>query len=280
MTRPAIIDAHLHQWQLSSGDYTWLTDELRPINRDVAFAEVRPQLDAAGIDRVVLVQAANTLADTTAMLAVDPDRVAGVVGWVDLLDPTATAAQLEQYADKPRVVGIRHLIHDEPDPDWMAQPAVVASLRLLAAAGLSFDVVGVLPRHLQLAIALADAIPGLRLVIDHLGTPPVDVRNDEPWSSLVTELGRRPGVSIKLSGLTTLAPSGHNGSAQLAPYVWHALRAFGPTRMMFGGDWPVSTLATSYAHTWQTTTELLAELSDDERGQVLGGTAARVYRLG
>ena len=284
LTSPAgagheVIDAHLHLWQLDSGDYTWLSDDLEPINRDIEFAEIEPQLNRAGVDRVVLVQAANTITDTEAMLAVSPDRVAGVVGWVDLLDPEAVTGQLEQWADQPRLVGIRHLIHDEPDPDWLAQPQVGASLRQLAAAGLSYDVVGVLPRHLQLAIALADALPELRLVIDHLGTPPVAVEGDNPWTQLIEQLAQRPNVWIKLSGLTTLAPSGHNGAAQLAPFVDHALDRFGPSRMLYGGDWPVSTLASSYAQTWLTTQELIHRLSGAEQDAILGGTAREVYRL-
>lgn len=274
-----VIDAHLHLWQLDSGDYTWLSDDLAPINRDIDFAEVQPQLDAAGVDRVVLVQAANTPTDTQAMLAVDPARVAGVVGWVDLLDPEGVSAQVEQWSDQPRLVGIRHLIHDEADPDWLAQPEVASSLQRLAGAGLSYDVVGVLPRHLQLAIALADALPALRLVVDHLGTPPVDVKGDTPWAQLIDQLGQRPNVWIKLSGLTTLAPSGHNGAGQLAPFVDHALDCFGPTRMLFGGDWPVSSLVTSYAQTWETTQELLGHLSASEQAAVLGGSAREVYRL-
>ncbi|QNE36029.1 amidohydrolase family protein [Leifsonia shinshuensis] len=272
------VDAHLHLWDLDRVTYPWLTDALAPIDRTFAFPEVEPQLERAGVDRVVLVQAANSVEDSSAMFAVSSPRVAGVVAWVDLLDPTAAARQLDQWSAHPSFVGVRHLIHDEPDPDWLARPAVRSSLALLAARGLGFDVIGVLPRHLEHAVSLADELPSLRLVIDHLGTPPVGADSAQPWAGLLTELSRRPNVFVKLSGLTTLA--GGSGAARLRPYVDHALDAFGSARVLYGGDWPVSTLAGPYAETWATTEALLAGASDGEREDVLTRSAERAYRLG
>ncbi|MEY9852719.1 L-fuconolactonase [Leifsonia sp. EB41] len=271
------VDAHLHLWDLDRVAYPWLTDALAPINRTFAFDEVRPQLEQAGIDRVVLVQAANSVEDSAAMFAVSSPLVAGVVAWVDLLDPAAAARQLDGWAEHPTFVGVRHLIHDEPDADWLGRPEVRASLALLAARGLSFDVIGVLPRHLEHALSIADELPSLRLVVDHLGTPPVGADSAEPWAGLLAELSRRPNVSVKLSGLTTLG--GGADAAQLRPYVSHAFDAFGPARVLYGGDWPVSTLAGPYAETWATADALLAGLSADERADVLTHAAERAYRL-
>jgi L-fuconolactonase len=274
------IDAHLHLWDLEHGTYSWLSDAVAPINRTFTLAEAEPQLRAAGVDRVVLVQAASTTEDSVAMfdVAASSPLVAGVVAWVDLLHPIAVGDALDRWRDAGPLVGIRHLIHDEPDPDWLGQDTVRSSLAQLAARGFAYDVIGVLPRHLERALALADALPELRLVVDHLGSPPI---GDDPsqWAHLITELGRRPNVWIKLSGLTTLGPGGRASADDLRPFVDRALDAFGPSRMLFGGDWPVSTLAGPYADTMATTFDLLAPLSAAERADVLGGTATRVYRL-
>ncbi|MGH1549476.1 amidohydrolase family protein [Leifsonia poae] len=169
------IDAHLHLWDLEHGTYSWLSDAVAPINRTFAFAEVEPQLAAAGVDSVVLVQAAGTAEDTAAIFAVAAaqPQVAGVVGWVDLLEPDAVGDTLDRLAAEGPLVGIRHLIHDEADPDWLARDAVHRSLAVLASRGLAYDVIGVLPRHREHALALADEQPDLRLVVDHIGTPPV-----------------------------------------------------------------------------------------------------------
>lgn len=209
--------------------------------------------------------------------AVTSPSVAGVVAWADLLDPAAAARQLEEWSLRPQFVGVRHLIHDEPDPDWLGRPPVRESLRLLADRGLSFDVIGVLPRHLEHAIELADALPTLRLVIDHLGTPPVGSPDGGVCAGLLTELSRRPNLYVKLSGLTTLG--GGSDAARLRPFAEHAFATFGTARTLFGGDWPVSTLAGDYAATWRTTTELLAGLSADEREDVLTRSAEGAYGL-
>ena len=161
------VDAHLHLWNPGRVAYPWLMTAPGPIRRTFAFTEVEPQLEQAGIDRVVLVQGANSLEDSTAMfeVAAEHDRVAGVVAWVDLLDPALTIAQLDRWAVNPSFVGVRHLIHDEPDPDWLGRNEVRESLTLLADRGLTFDVISALPRHLEHALALAEELPGLRLVI-------------------------------------------------------------------------------------------------------------------
>ncbi|MDN4597235.1 amidohydrolase family protein [Leifsonia virtsii] len=274
------LDAHLHLWDLEHGTYSWLSDAVAPINRTFRFEEVEPQLRATGVDRVVLVQAAGTSEDSAAMFAVAAQQpmVAGVVAWVDLRDPSAVGDALDSWAAAGPLVGIRHLIHDEADPDWLAQPAVHRSLAVLASRGLAYDVIGVLPRHLEHAVALADELPELRLVVDHLGTPPVGSEAGE-WGRLIDELGSRPNVFVKLSGLTTLGPAGRASAGDLRPYVDRALDAFGPSRMLYGGDWPVSTLATPYAETFAVARELIAALTPAERDDILAGSAARAYRL-
>ncbi|GAA4490362.1 amidohydrolase family protein [Actinoallomurus oryzae] len=278
-----VIDAHLHFWNLETGSYPWLTPASGSIFRTFAPPEVLPQLDAAGVDRVVLVQAADTYADTDAMLAqadAHDDVIAAVVGWVPLNRPDEAAGALERYAAHPKFAGVRHLIHDESDPDWVVQDAVIEGLGLLAEAGLPFDVVAVLPRHLEHVPVLAERVPGLRMVIDHLAKPPIREKGWEPWASLLARAAECPGVYAKVSGLNTAADPETWTAEDLRPYVDHALGIFGPERLMFGGDWPVATLAGDYAKVWRETGVLLRDLPDTERAAVLGGTAARFYGIG
>lgn len=276
------IDAHLHFWNLETGHYPWLTPEAGPIFRTFTPDEVIPQLEAAGVGGAVLVQAMDSYEDTDSMLAQADtyDFVAAVVGWVPLDRPDEAARALERYAGHPKFAGVRHLIHDDPDPDWVVQDSVIEGLGLLAVAGLPFDVVAVLPRHLAHVPVLAERVPNLRLVIDHLAKPPIREGGWEPWASLLARAAEHPNVYAKVSGLNTAADPATWTAEDLRPYVDHALEVFGPERLMFGGDWPVATLAGDYAKVWKETGALLRGLSQEDRDLVLGGTAARFYEIG
>ncbi len=279
------IDAHQHLWAVEAGDYGdygWLDAEsLAPIARTFTEDDLDMKLVHAGVDRTVMVQSANTVADTAAMVAVADrwNRVAGIVGWTDLVDPSAAARTIESWSVDPRMVGVRHLIHDEPDADWIMQPEVLESLALLAAAGLSYDVIGVIPRHLEHAVTIAERLPGLRLVLDHLGSPPIRAAGWEPWASLMRRAAEHPNIFVKVSGLGTLADWEAWRPADMQRYVDWAVDRFGPERLMFGGDWPVSVLAGGYARMWAGTQALLADLAKAERARILGGTAIEFYRL-
>lgn len=277
----SVIDSHQHFWNLETGSYPWLTAELEPIFRTFTPEELIPQLAAAGVDRTVLVQSMDSYADTDAMLAQADayDFIAAVVGWVPLDRPGEAAEALERYGRHPKFAGVRHLIHDDPDPDWVIQDSVVEGLGLLAAAGLPFDVVAVLPRHLEHVAFLAERVPGLRLVIDHLAKPPIAEKGWEPWASLIARAAEHPNVYAKISGLNTAADAESWTAEDLRPYVEHAVEAFGPERLMFGGDWPVALLAGDYAKVWKETGVLLSGLDEAARNAVLGGTAARFYGI-
>ncbi|GAA2874163.1 amidohydrolase family protein [Streptosporangium fragile] len=277
----AVIDAHQHFWNLETGSYPWLTPAAGPIHRTFEPEELLPQLAAAGVERTVLVQAADSYADTDAMLAQADahDFIAAVVGWVPLNRPDEAAEALERYRRHPRFAGVRHLIHDDPDPDWVIQDSVIEGLGLLAEAGLPFDVVAVLPRHLEHVPVLAERVPGLRLVIDHLAKPPIKDKGWEPWASLIARAAEHPNVHAKVSGLNTAADPVTWTADDLRPYVDHALEVFGPDRLMFGSDWPVAILAGDYAKVWKETGALLAGLTEADRAAVLGGTAARFYGI-
>jgi L-fuconolactonase len=276
-----VVDAHQHFWDLEAG-YDWLSPEYGAINRSFGIDDVEPLAAEAGVDDVVLVQADDSLADTEAMIAIADawPRVAGIVGWAPLADAETLPEVLELYAADPRIVGIRHLMHTEPDPDWVVDPDVGRGLAALEEAGLSFDLVPVLPRHLEHVTTLAERYPGLTLVIDHLAKPPIASGEFTLWSDLFAAAGKYPNVSAKISGLDTAANPDDYNAAALGPYVDHALTHFGPERLMFGSDWPVSILAGGYAKWWATLNELLAPLSGDERASILGGTARATYKLG
>ncbi|MDW5596232.1 amidohydrolase family protein [Conexibacter stalactiti] len=275
------IDAHQHVWEIETGGYPTLAALPAPVNRSYEPAELFPQLVAAGIDATVLVQAEDHHEDTAAMLAHarEHEWIAGVVGWLDLLDPTATEAGARAWAQEPLLVGMRHLIHDEPDSGWLLRPQVLESLGVLAAHDIPFDVVAVLPEHLALVPRVAEQVPGLRIVVDHLAKPPIADRGWEPWASLLAEAAAVPGVCAKVSGLNTAADPATWNAAALERYVDHALDCFGAGRLMFGGDWPIARLAGEYADVVRETERLLAGLPAAQQAAIWGGTAQSFYGL-
>lgn len=279
-----IIDAHQHFWNLERVSYPWLTALGGPICRNFEPPDLIPQLEAAGVDATVVVQAMDSAEDTAYMLeqAGRHPFIAGVVGWVPLDRPDDAAAALERYLSRgygtARFTGVRHLIHEEPDPDWLLRGTVIEGLRVLAERDVSFDVVAQV-RHLRHVPVLAERVPGLRMVIDHLGKPEIAAGRWEPWASLLRSAAECPGVCAKISGLGTEANRETWTAADLQRYVDHAIEVFGPGRLMFGSDWPVSTLAGGYPKVWAETGKVLAGLSAGDRAAVYGGTAARFYRL-
>ncbi|MFL5757873.1 MAG: amidohydrolase family protein, partial [Chloroflexota bacterium] len=206
--------------------------------------------------------------------------VAGVVGWVDLTDPGVPAAidALRAAEGGSRLVGIRHQVHDEPDPDWLSRPDVRRGIRAVADAGLVFDLL-LRPRELPAGLAVARAFPDTRFVVDHLAKPPVATHEIEPWASLLRPFGELENVSAKVSGLVTEADWRSWETQDLRRYVDHALEVFGPQRLLFGSDWPVCLLAASYDRVVAAARSVLAELSAGERDAVFGSNARSVYRL-
>jgi L-fuconolactonase len=274
-----IIDSHVHVWDARRADYPWLP-ELTELPRVAELGEFLPEQAALGVDQVVLVQAADNVADTTNMLrtALAFEEVAGVVAWVPLRDASAADALLSGWRDEP-VVGVRHLVHRDADPNLLLDPAVHETLELLSERGLPFDVCAETPHLLALVPELAERHPRLSLVVDHLGKPPIRDRGWLPWAHLLADAAAAPTVVAKLSGLNTAAAPGWS-SADFMPYVEHACSVFGPTRLMYGGDWPFARLAApSYQHVWEGLLGTMTALSASARSAILGDTARRVYRL-
>jgi L-fuconolactonase len=274
-----IIDAHVHVWDASRVHYPWLA-EARGLRRQYGLPDVHDELRDAGVDGVVLVQAADDPADTDLMLeaARDDDIVAGVVAWAPLVDPPAVARLLEAWAAGP-VVGVRHLVHRDPDPGFLLDPRVHDSLELVGGAGLAFDVCAETTDLLALVPRLARQHPTMTFVIDHLAKPPIREQGWHPWAALVTDAAACQNVVAKLSGLNTAASPGWT-SRDFVPYVDHALERFGPDRVMYGGDWPFALLnAESYRHVADGLFAVVDHLADDERFALFRGTATRVYDL-
>jgi len=289
-TLPIVVDAHLHVWNPARAPYPWLTPDLAVLDRAYGLADVEHELVEGGVSRVVLVQAADNVADTLNMFneanrsteaAGDRGKtvdVAGIIGWVPLASPAEAARLLDSWADRP-IVGVRHLIHREDDPDWVLRKDVSAGLELLVERGLTFDVCAESLELLARVPVLAERHPELRLVIDHLAKPPIASVGWQPWADLLSESATAPNVTAKISGLNTAAAPGWT-SADLQPYVDHALATFGPRRLMVGGDWPFALLqARSYSQVWEAVRQTLELLNDVEREAIFGGTATTVYGL-
>lgn len=274
-----VVDSHLHVWDLAVGDYAWLGQQHGELYRSFTAEMARDELDTAGIPAAVLVQAEDSERDTRFLLET-AERfafVAGVVGWVRLDDPGQAAAQLDQHGRHPAFRGVRHLVHDDPRDEFLDLPAVRRSLALLAQRCLPFDVPDAWPRHLAGVSRLAADLTELRVVVDHLGKPPRGRDDLDAWARALREVARRPNTVAKVSGLQV---DGQPLTREALRPVWDiALEAFGPARLMYGGDWPMTVPSGGYQATWAVLSDLVAELSPDESARVLAGTAVSVYGL-
>ncbi|WP_372570295.1 amidohydrolase family protein [Ruegeria jejuensis] len=272
------IDAHQHFWTLSRGDYGWLTPELDAIYRDFAPSDLTPLIAKAGIDATVLVQAAPSIAETEFLLSLADLNtfIKGVVGWMDFEHPDAPAT-IQSLAKHPALIGLRPMIQDIADPDWMLRDDLAPAFKALIAQDLTLDAL-TLPQHLPRLRRLLERHQDMCVVIDHGSKPAIRDGSFSEWARDIAALASETSAYCKLSGLVTEAAPDWTPDA-LKPYVDHLLRSFGPERLIWGSDWPVCTLACSYARWVETTDALIADLSTSERAAILGGNALRAYRL-
>jgi L-fuconolactonase len=271
-----MLDAHVHLWNLSVRDQAWIPAG-SPIRRSFDVADLRSALAGTPVDGVILVQASNDADETTDLVscALAEDIVRGVVGWADLRSPGFEAA-LSALAATGRLLGLRHQALAEADQaGWLRSPGVRRGLEVLQTAGLPFDLM-IRPAHFPAALRTVREHPALQFVLDHLGKPPIASGELEPWASGIRALAAEPNVACKLSGLQTIASPDWT-YAELAPYVDVTLDAFGPDRLIFGSDWPVSSQAASYSRVCEVAQTACSGLSDPERAAVLAGTARAVY---
>ncbi len=240
-----IVDAHQHFWQLSRGDYGWLTPDLAPLYRDFLPDDLQPILARNGVDATILVQAAPTMAETEFLLRLADENpfVLGVVGWVDFAAPPA-AADIARLAAHPKLVGLRPMIQDIPDDDWMLGSNLTPAFDAMIELDLTFDAL-VLPRHLPRLGQLLSRHPNLRTVIDHGAKPDIAASQFDKWANEIAAIAEESSAYCKLSGLLTEAGDTWT-KADVAPYVNHLFASFGPERLVWGSDWPVLTLASDY----------------------------------
>ncbi|MDJ1157491.1 amidohydrolase family protein [Chelatococcus sp. SYSU_G07232] len=276
MTPPVLVDAHQHFWRLARGDYGWLTPDLAALYRDFGADDLAPLLDRHGIARTILVQAAPTVAETRFLLdeAARTRFVAGVVGWADFAAPDA-ADVIAGLAADPLLVGLRPMVQDIADDDWLLRPDLAPALDACVAHGLVFDAL-VLPRHLPRLLVFLARHPELTVVLDHGAKPTIRDGRLDPWRADMAAVAARPNTWCKLSGLATEAGPDWTVAA-LRPYVDHLLAVFGPERLLWGSDWPVVNLAGGYDRWREAALALVAPLGASERAAILGGNAARVY---
>ena len=274
-----MIDAHQHFWQLSKPfDYEWLKKPVHaPICRDYLPADLKPHMNAVGVQRSIFVQTQHNIEENRWVLGLAEQHpfIAGVVGWVDLKS-AACEAQVEEFKRHSKFVGVRHVVQDEPDDDWIVQPDVLRGLRVLEKHRVPFDLLFYV-KHLKHAATLGRLFPGLPLVINHLAKPQIKTQRFDGWTEHLRAAARMPNLYCKLSGMITEADWQHWKPADLKPYVQTALEAFGADRCMFGTDWPVCELAGSYEQVFHALVEALGPISTTERAAIFGGTATRFY---
>jgi L-fuconolactonase len=276
-----MIDAHQHYWNPGRGDYDWMPKDDPVLARPYAPSELEPQLAAHGIEGTVLVQAAATVNETEYLLGIADatPNVLGVVGWIDFEKPS-DRAELERLSGHWKFKSVRPMIQDIPDDDWMLRRDVQWGFEAVAELGLGFDALG-FPRHLKNFLTILKRHPSMRVVVDHCMKPQIRDHSSESfrfWADGMARIAGETGAFCKFSALVTEANADWTVE-DLRPYVEHVFEVFGPARIMWGSDWPVCRLRCKYARWREVAEELTAGLSEAERAQVFGGTAAEFYRL-
>jgi L-fuconolactonase len=273
------IDAHQHFWDIRQFQYPWMPPGDSPLRRNYLPSDLAPILKRNRFDGSVLVHANVVLEETSWLLelASQHDFIRGVVGWVDLTDPRV-GATLDELQRHPKFKGVRHLVHDEPDVGWLIREDVLRGLRELARRGIPYDLL-LRPPHLPLVPRLAERVPKLRMVIDHIAKPLIAAQRMDGWAEDMEAASKIPQVFCKLSGMITEANPGGWKAEHLRPYVQHVLSLFGPDRLMFGSDWPVCTLAGTWKEVLAAFTQAIGPQPIEAREKLLGETAARFYAL-
>jgi L-fuconolactonase len=272
------IDAHQHFWRFDPGEYGWMQPGWS-IRRDFLPADLQPLLAASGVDGCVAVQARQSLVETRFLLelARDNDFIQGVVGWVDLCSYDLDG-QLESLLSEKKFVGVRHVLQDEPDDQFMLRPAFLRGISRLRQYGLAFDIL-IYPKHLPHAVDLVRRFPEQRFVLDHLAKPFIKDRLLQPWNEHIRALAAEGNVACKISGMVTEAAWAAWKTEDFRPYMDVVWEAFGENRVMYGSDWPVCTLAAQYSQVFGIVSQWLQSASVPAREKVLGGNATTFYQL-
>ena len=274
------VDSHIHLWDVRHTPQPWMSDEHAAIARPFGPADIAPLLERNGIDSVILVQAACLDSDTDYLLGESARTawIGALTAWVSLEDPDRAARRLDEIERSPKLRAVRHLSHNEPD-HWLLRAPVLESIAILEERELILEVPVVFPRHFDDVTSLAERFPRLRIVIDHLGKPPIDKPQMAGWASDIRVAAEHPNVHAKVSGLNTALNWAGWSAEDLRPSVEIALDCFGPERLMCGSDWPVALLNGDYDRVWQATNEVVMSLAPGAASLLLGENARRLYRL-
>ena len=273
------VDSHHHFWDVSRLEYPWMPPGPSIVRQNYLPPDLKPHIDAVGIDRTVIVQAHQSLEEARFLLDIANQTafVAGVVAWVDV-QSESVGDDLDSLIEYGPLVGIRHQVEDDPDDAWLIADATIRGLREISVRGLAYDML-VKPRHMKHVPVVAERVPGLRVVIDHIAKPLIADGIMEPWASDMAQIANIPGAHCKVSGMVTEADHANWKVGDLTPYVEHVRGLFGMDRLMFGSDWPVCLLASSYQRVFDAALQAMGPMTDQEQRNFLGGNAARFYRL-
>lgn len=273
------IDAHQHFWVYNQKEFDWVDDSMAAIRRDFLPRDLAPELKSNGFDGSVVVQTRQSLEETRWLLelAAHNPSILGVVGWADLRSPDLRT-QLSNLTRNPKLVGLRHIVQSEPDDRFLLQPDFIRGMAALVEFDLAYDLL-IYSRHLPIAVEFVQRFPSQRFVLDHLAKPPIKSGEIDAWTRGIRSLAASPNVFCKLSGLVTEADWQHWTPQHIRPYLDVAFAAFGPERLMVGSDWPVCLVAASYTRAVQVVKHYIHPLSPESQAAVLGGTAARFWRL-
>ena len=273
------IDSHQHFWDYNPREYTWMKDGMGILQRDFTPQDLATAQAEIGFDGSVAVQARMTLDETRWLLdlAAQHETIRGVVGYVDLLSPQA-GDQLDEFKDNPKCVGMRHVVHDEPDDHFMLRADFLNGLEELSRRDLAYDLL-LFEKHLAVAIEVVSRFPNLRFVVDHISKPLIREGVLAPWDDHIRDLALFENVTCKLSGMVTEADWERWTPDDLEPYMSVVLEAFGPDRLMIGSDWPVCLVAGSYGSVMSVVIDFIERLSSDEQVRILGSTCWDVYGL-
>ena len=273
------IDAHQHFWIYDRREYDWIDDSMAALRRDFLPADLKPELERNGFQGCVAVQARQTLEETRWLLelAERAPFILGVVGWVDLRSPRLRF-ELESFAGKSKLVGVRHIVQSEPDERFLLQPDFLRGIALLEEFDLAYDIL-IYARHLPVAAEFVARFPRQRFVLDHMAKPPIKGGALDAWARGIQGLAAFPNVYCKVSGLVTEADWQAWKPEDIRPYLDVAFECFGPSRLMAGSDWPVCTVAAPYARVMNLVKDYLGKYSANEKEAVLGENAAAFWRL-
>ena len=274
-----MIDTHHHLWKYKSKDYGWMDDSMAVLKHDYLPEDLALELQNSRISGTVVVQARQTLEETRWLLGLADENsfIKGVVGWLDLRSPDLEQ-QLMKFAAHPKLVGVRHVIHDETDDDFMLHPDFIQGIAKLVDYDLVYDLL-LFPKHLERAVKLVEKFPRQRFVLDHLGKPPIKAGIMEPWNSDMATLAAYPNVWCKLSGMVTEADIESWNFEALLPYMEVVLNAFGPDRIMLGSDWPVCRLAGAYKEVINIVPKFIESLNNSYQEKILYQNAIDCYKL-